>query len=84
MTDLRPVLTVISSKQIGFLSALNSSNIKYAANSFQKVIDAEREQNDRNKQYFSAKTFDYETVYHSYEEINTELQTVASTSGQLL
>jgi murein tripeptide amidase MpaA len=80
MTDLRPVLTLLSPKQIGFLSALNHSHIRYevAAHNFQKVIDAEREQNEINRQMFSTKAFDYENTYHTYAEIVAEMQSLAS------
>jgi len=82
MTDLRPVLTLVSPKQLGFLSALNSSSIKYevAAQSFQKVIDNEREENERNKQFFNARAFDYENSYHTHAEIVAELQSLPSQS----
>ncbi len=80
MADLRPVLTLLGPKQMGFLSALNHSNIRYeiAAHNFQKVINAEREQNEVNRQMFNTKAFDYENSYHTYAEIVAELQSLAS------
>jgi len=82
MKDLRPVLTHISPEQLGFLSALNSSEIKYEveAHNLQKVIDAENKENERNQLTFSLKGFDYEHSYHSYEEIVSELQSMDSRS----
>jgi len=82
MRDLRPVLTHISPEQLGFLSALNSSKIKYEVDAYnlQKVIDAENEENQRNQLTFSLKGFDYENSYHSYDEIVSELQNIGSRS----
>ena len=69
MTDMRPVLSLISPEGIEFLKALNSSNIRYeiASNNFQNLIDQEMEQNQRNKALYSTKAFDYNTVYHTYQ-----------------
>jgi len=80
MTDLRPILTLVSPKRTGFLSALNNSNIRYevAAHSFQKVVDAEREENEINGEMFNAKTFDYDNTYHTYAQIVTEMQSLNS------
>jgi hypothetical protein len=88
MTDLRPILTLISPKQTAVLTALNNSNIRYevAANNFQKVVDAERGQNEINrnketfltKEMFSANTFDYDNTYHTYAQIVAEMQNLNS------
>ena len=73
MTDMRPVLTLVNPEGMDFLNALNSSNIKYeiVANNFQKLVDAEREQNEMNKALYKSKgldrAYDYNTVYHPYQ-----------------
>jgi hypothetical protein len=80
MTDLRPILTLVSPKQTSFLSALNNSNIRYevAAHNFQKVVDAEREENEINREMFNTKTFDYDNTYHTYAQIVAEMQSLNS------
>ncbi len=80
MTDLRPILTLISPKQTSLLLALNNSNIRYevAAHNFQKVVDAEREENEINREMFNTKTFDYDNTYHTYAQIVTEMQSLNS------
>jgi murein tripeptide amidase MpaA len=89
MTDMRPVLSLMSPEGADFLNALNSSNIKYeiASNNFQKNIEAEREQNELNKMKSLAKglerAFDYDTVYHTYAEIIAELKALPSQSNKV-
>ncbi len=80
MTDLRPILTLVSPKQTSFLSALNNSNIRYevAAHNFQKVVDAEREENEINREMFNTNTFDYDNTYHTYAQIVAEMQSLNS------
>jgi hypothetical protein len=80
MTDLRPILTLISPKQTNFSLALTSSNIRYevAVHSFQKVVDAEREENEINREMFNTKTFDYDSTYHTYAQIVAEMQSLNS------
>ncbi len=80
MTDLRPILTLVSPKQTSFLSALNNSNIRYevAAHNFQKVVDAEREENEINREMFNTNTFDYDNTNHTYAQIVTEMQSLNS------
>ena len=74
MADLRPVLSLVNPEGMDFLKALNNSNIKYeiASNSFQKLIDTEREQNELKKAAFRSekgleRAFDYDGVYHTYQ-----------------
>ncbi len=85
MTDLRPILTLVSPQQMSFLVALNNSNIRYevAANNFQKVVDAEREENEINREMFNANTFDYDNTYHTYAEIVAEMQSLNSEFNSL-
>jgi len=81
MKDLRPVLTLISPEQTGFLTALNSSRISYeiASNSFQKVIDQEREEIQRNREFFGTKALNYNN-YNTYADIVSGLKDLASDS----
>jgi len=75
MSDLRPVLSLISPEGTEFLTALNRSNIHYqmVSNNFQERVDQEMEENQRNRMR-STKAFDYDTVYHSYQEIVAEFK----------
>ena len=75
---MRPVLSLLGPNDHDFLVTLNKSSIKYevVSNSFQKLIDAEREENDRVSTF--AATFDFENKYHTYAEIKTELNAIAS------
>ncbi|CAG2101842.1 unnamed protein product [Medioppia subpectinata] len=60
-----------------FLQALNASDISYevVVNSFQSVIDREREANTRPS---SQVGFDYDNKYNTYEDITTELKRIGS------
>ena len=82
MRDMRPVLSLVGPDGgRDFLRALNFSRIKYevVANNFQKVIAEERSANQRNALY-STKAFDYDTVYHNFDEITTELKSLPAQS----
>ncbi|CAG2116740.1 unnamed protein product [Medioppia subpectinata] len=78
MGDMRPVTTLIGPDGGNqFLRALNASRIRYevVVNNFQTVIDEEKAENLRNIMY-STRAFDYDTVYHTYDEIRDEMRRV--------
>lgn len=79
---MRPILTLVSPNQNDFLSALNKSKIDFEvkAKNFQKVIDSERVENDKNRRKFRQTVFDYDSTFHKYEEISSELIRITKNS----
>ncbi|CAG2116223.1 unnamed protein product [Medioppia subpectinata] len=87
MPDMRPVLTLVPGEKIGaeFLVALNKSRIGFevTADNFQKMLNAERDENSRNLRRFRS-FFDYQSTYHSYDEIIAELQRVSTNNSKVV
>jgi hypothetical protein len=72
-------MTLISKEKSNFMRALNRSNIKYEIvnNNFQKVIDKERVGLWKISRKIFA-SFDYNSTYHTYEEIVSELKRIGT------
>ncbi len=79
MHDFRPVMTLISKEKSDFMRALNRSNIKYEIinNNFQKLIDKERVGLWKVSRK-SFPSFDYNSTYHTYEDIVSELKMIGT------
>lgn len=81
MPDMRPVLTIIDPQRSQFLTALNYSRIGYEVvhHNYQKVVEQERQEMVMASRGQRDPNYDYETKYHTYDEILKQIKYLATT-----